>query len=250
MGQLISLILLFLAASIFNVNEGMALTPIQVLVINFAVAIFAVFVILLDPEPAGLMQRPPRDVTKGIANRSNIFRWLIYGGALFIAAFLPLVIFGDQLVPGEASDPVTMTYIVLGLGTIGTAVAMRRDPEPGFTAPWGKAIPLIIWPIVILVASTELGFLQNWIDTTELDGTQWLISIGLALFSVLVVEVDKVFRRRRLAAASPALPATVTEAVAPARARCPTQDRVPASARRAGPKGAWNASGRAPRLAQ
>ena len=219
MGQLISLIMLFLAASIFNINEGMALTPIQVLVINFAVAIFAVFVILLDPEPAGLMQRPPRDVTKGIANRSNIFRWLIYGGALFIASFLPLWIFGDQLMPGEASDPVTMTYIVLGLGTIGTAVAMRRDPEPGFTAPWGKAIPLIIWPIVILVASTELGFLQNWIDTTELDGTQWLISIGLAAFSVLVVEVDKLFRRRRLAAATPVAPATVVESVAPARAR-------------------------------
>lgn len=215
MGQLISLILLFLMASVFNINEGMALTPIQVLVINFAVAIFAVFVILLDPEPAGLMQRPPRDVTKGIANSSNIARWLVYGGVLFLASFAPLVIFGDDLNPGDASDPMTMTYIVLGLGTIGTAVAMRRDPEPGFVGPWGKAVQLIAWPIVILIASTELGFLQRWIDTTSLNGTQWLICIGLAAVSVLVVEIDKALRRRRHARNL----STVQEAVAPARAR-------------------------------
>ena len=69
----------------------------------------------------------------------------------------------------------------------------------------------------LIVASTELGFLQNWIDTTSLNGTQWLIAIGLAAFSVVVVEVDKFFRRRRLA--TPAVAATVTEAVVPARAR-------------------------------
>jgi len=215
MTQLISLIVLFLAASVFNVNAGMALTPIQVLVLNFAVAIFAVFVILLDPEPAGLMQRPPRDVTKGIAHPGNVLRWLLYGLVLFAVGFLPLVIFGDDLVPGEASYPVTMTYIIVGLGTIGTAVALRRDPEPGLVAPWGKAIQFSLWPIVILVLSTELGFLQRWIDTTSLTGTQWLICIGLAAVSVGVVEIDKAFRRKR----KPVVQPTVVDAVAPARAR-------------------------------
>ena len=127
-----------------------------------------------------------------------------------------------------------MTYIVIGLGTIGTAVAMRRDPESGFTAPWGKAIPLIIWPIVILVASTELGFLQNWIDTTSLDGTQWLICIGARARSRCSwSRWTRSFRRRRLRRrVARCAPPTVTRpwpplALAPRLARMTATDVVP-----------------------
>ena len=123
MGQLISLILLFLVASIFNVNDGLALTPVQALVLNFVVAIFAVIVIIMEPEQPGLMARPPRDITKGIANGANILRWLVYGTALFLASFLPMWIFGSDLNPGSASYPMTMTFVIMGLGTLGSVVA-------------------------------------------------------------------------------------------------------------------------------
>jgi len=215
MGQLISLVLLFLMASIFNINEGMALTPIQVLVLNFVVAIFAVIVIIMEPEPAGLMSRPPRNVNQGIARGANIVRWLIYGAALFLASFLPLVVFGDDLVPGEASFPVTMTYIILGLGTLGSAVALRRDPQFGFKAPWGKAITMLIWPVLFLVASTELGFLQRWIDTTALTGGQWLVCIVLSGLVTALISVDTALRHPKAPTAAP----SVQEAVDPVRAR-------------------------------
>lgn len=215
MGQLISLVLLFLAASVFNVNEGVALTPIQVLVLNFVVAIFAVIVIILEPEPKGLMSRPPRNVAEGIARGSNIVRWLIYGAALFLVSFLPLVIFGDDLQPGEPSYPVTMTYIILGLGTLGSAVALRRDPDYGFRAPWGRAITMLVWPVLVLILSTELDFLQRWIDTTELTGTQWLICLLLGFAVTALISIDTALRHPKAQAPAP----TVVEAVDPVRAR-------------------------------
>jgi Ca2+-transporting ATPase len=217
MGQLISLILLFLVASVFNINDGFALTPVQALILNFLVAIFAVFVIILEPEPAGLMQRPPRDVTKGISSRGNIVRWLVFGFALFAVSFLPLWVWQDDLNSGEASAPMTMTFVILGLGTIGTGLALRRDPEPGLTAPWGKAVWMLTVPAAFLVASTEMEFLQRWLDTTPLSGQQWLVCIAGSLLVVLVVEVDKAIRRRRVRSAK-TLP-TVAQAVTPERAR-------------------------------
>ncbi|MCR6712979.1 MAG: cation-translocating P-type ATPase C-terminal domain-containing protein [Demequina sp.] len=194
----------------------MALTPIQVLVLNFAVAIFAVIVIIMEPEQSGLMQRPPRNVNQGIASGKNIVRWLLYGAVLFLVSFAPLWIFGDDLQgANEPSYPVTMTYVIMAFGTLGTAIALRRDPDFGFKAPWGKAMQLQIWPVLFIIASTELGFLQRWIGTTSLSPNEWLICIVMTLIVVGVVVGDTALRRKKPASVAP----TVQEAVEPARAR-------------------------------
>ena len=219
MGQLISLILLFLIASIFNVNDGLALTPVQALVLNFVVALFAVIVIIMEPEQEGLMSRPPRDINKGIANSTNILRWLLYGSALFLASFLPMWVFGSDLNPGSASYPMTMTFVVMGLGTLGSAVALRRDPDYGFKAPWGKAIVWLVWPVLTIVLSTQLDFLQKWLDLTSLSPNEWLICILLSLFVVVVIVADTAMRNKKVKAATVTVAPSVSEAVAPARAR-------------------------------
>ena len=70
---------------------------------NFAVAIFAVVVIIMEPEQSGLMQRPPRNVNQGIASGKNIVRWLLYGAVLFLVSFAPLWFFGDRCRPSRTS---------------------------------------------------------------------------------------------------------------------------------------------------
>jgi Ca2+-transporting ATPase len=88
MSQLIGLILLFLAATVFNINDGMALTPLMVLFINFFIAIFPVIVVLLDPGDPDVMNRPPRDPKVPITNKAAITRWVLYGAVLFIASLV------------------------------------------------------------------------------------------------------------------------------------------------------------------
>jgi Ca2+-transporting ATPase len=220
MTQLISLILLFLVASMVNINEGVALTPLQVLALNFVVAIFAVLAIMFDTPPPGLMERPPRDPKDVIASPKAMRRWILYGGVMFVVSFLPLILGEEYLAPDEASVPMTMTFVIMGLCTVGTALVLRRDPDSGLSAPIAGAAKMLMWPVLFIVLATVLPFLQSWLQLTSLSFLQWLACLGATAITVAVVEIDKWTVRRKFHTTATAAPApTVEEAVAPQRAR-------------------------------
>ncbi|MBB3084484.1 cation-translocating P-type ATPase [Geodermatophilus sabuli] len=215
MTQLLSLVLLFVTATVFNINSGVAMTPLMVLFLNFFVAIFPVVVILLDPADPEIMDRPPRDPKVAITNLPAVTRWIVYGAVLFLAGLVPLVAGPDQPSTDVASASMTMCYVVIGLGTIFSGVVMRRDPTSGLTPPILTAVKWSVIPAGLLVLSTELDFLQNGLLAQSLTGLQWLACIGLALVMPIVVELDKWVHRRRL---HPPAPVPVEVAVTPARA--------------------------------
>jgi len=199
MSQLFSLVLLFLVASLFNINSGVPLQPIMILFLNFFVAIFPVIVILQDPVPDGIMLKPPRDPKKTIANGGAVILWFVYGGVLFLMTLVPLLLYPDLLSPTEPNVPVTMTFVVASFGAILGGLAMRRDPETGLNAPILTAVKWLSIPLALTVAAVEIPFLQSLILTTSLSRDQWLIAIGLALVVPLFVEVEKWIRRARIA---------------------------------------------------
>ncbi len=73
---------------------------------------------------------------------------------------------------------------------------MRRDPTTGLTEPILTAVKWLSIPVILLVLSTEMAFLQHALMTQQLSGLQWLACIGLALVLPVVVEIDKLVRRR------------------------------------------------------
>jgi len=215
MTQLLALVLLFLAATAFDINSGVAMTPLMVLFLNFFIAVFPVIVIMLDPGDPEVMNRPPRDPKVPITNRAAVTRWVLYGGVLFLVAFVPLVFGPDTLYIDKPSASMTMCFVVVGLGTVFSGLVMRRDPSSGLTPPVLNAVKILVVPAALLVLSTELSFMQRGLLTQSLDGLQWLACIGLALVLPVVVELDKSIRRRRLPAPN-AL--KVDEVVNPSRA--------------------------------
>ena len=58
MTQLLSLVMLFVAATIFNINDGVALTPSMVLFLLFFVTSAGVVIIAVDPGDPEIMKRP------------------------------------------------------------------------------------------------------------------------------------------------------------------------------------------------
>ena len=109
----------------------------------------------------------------------------------------------------------TMTFVVMGLGTVFNALTNRRDPASGLIPPILKAMAISVVPVVLLVSATEVGFLQRSLLTQGLTGMEWLACIGLALALPLVIEASKWIRRSR----APKPPAIdPTRAVTPARA--------------------------------
>lgn len=215
MTQLLALVAIFVAATIFDINGGIAMTPLMVLYLNFFVAVFPVVVIMTGDSDPDVMQRPPRDPKVQITNRKAVVRWVVYGLVLALCGLVPLVWGPDELSATEASASMTMAFVVLGLGTVFSGIVMRRDPASGLTEPILGAVRWMLIPAALIVLATELDFLQAGLLTQSLTGPQWLVSIALALPVVLVVEVDKWIRRRRSA---PAPLVAAPHAVAPARA--------------------------------
>lgn len=217
MAKLFSLVLLFLAASIFDINEGVALTPMMVLFQHFFITLFPVAVIMADPPPPNLMNQPPRDPKVPIANRTAFVQWLVYGILQFAVTLAALLLAPGELSTTEGNVPMTMAFVVMSLGSVMAGLVMRRDPESGVTAPVLGALKILSVPVVVTVLAVELGFLQDLLMTTSLTGRQWLVCIGWALIIPVVVEVEKAVRRRRLAVAT--APVSAAETLTPARAR-------------------------------
>jgi Ca2+-transporting ATPase len=214
MTQLLGLVMLFVAASAFDVNEGVALTPLMILYLLFFVTATGVVIIAIDPGDPDVMHRPPRDPKVGITNRLSVTLWIVYGTVLFIAAFIPLVAGPDSPSPDHPSASMTMTFVVMGLGTVFNALTNRRDPTSGLVPPILKALAVALIPVVMIVLATMLPRLQQGMLTASLTGTQWVVCIALALALPVVIEGGKWIRRRR-APARGLLDAQ--RAVAPAR---------------------------------
>ncbi len=215
MTQLLSLVMLFVAATAFDINQGVALTPSMVLFLLFFVTSAGVVVIAVDPGDPDVMSRPPRDPKLPITNRGAILTWLLYGATLFLAALAPLVAGPDEPSMTVASASMTMTFVVMGLGTVLNAVTNRRDPTSGLIAPVLKAVAISLVPAAMIYLATELPTLQQALMTRSLTGGEWLTSLALALLLPVVIEVGKWIRRRRMPVAALA---DTQRAIAPARA--------------------------------
>ncbi|MBV6757810.1 cation-translocating P-type ATPase [Rhodococcus opacus] len=217
MSKLFSLVLLFLVASIFDINDGVALTPLMVLFQHFFITLFPVAVIMLDPAPPDLMNKPPRDPHTPIANRTAFVQWLAYGVLQFAVTLAAMLLAPGDMSTTEASVPMTTAFVVLSLGSILAGLVMRRDPESGLTPPILGALKILSIPVVVTVFAVEIGFLQDLLMTTSLTGGQWLACLGWSLIIPVVVEAEKALRRRRHA--HPITPISAAVAVDPQRAR-------------------------------
>ena len=221
MTQLLSLVLLFVAATIFNTNHGVALTPSMVLFVGLLIVIFPVLVVAVDPGAPDIMSRPPRDPKVPLTNGAAVSRWIFYGAVRFLPAFACLLWGPDAPSTDVASASMTMCFAVIALGAVFGGLVLRRDPVSGLSAPVLKALGILAAPTVLIVLATELPFMQRGLMTQSLTGSQWLVVIGLALIGPIVVEVDKWIRRRRaprLVAADAHSAADVRSVVEPARA--------------------------------
>ena len=187
----------------------------MVVYLGFCVTAAGVVVMAVDPGVPDVMSRPPRDPKVPITNAAAIGFWLLYATVLFLAALTPLVVGPDEPSLDQPSASMTMTFVVMGLGTVFNALTNRRDPTSGLAPPILKALAISLAPVTMIVLATQLPLLNRGLSTVQLTGGEWLACIGLALLLPLVVEVSKWVRRMRSPAVRITLPG---RAVAPQRA--------------------------------
>ncbi len=193
-----SVLQLMVIATVFNINNGVALFPMQLLFAKFFVVATVVVGFIVDVPDPGVMQRPPRTPGSKIATRAQAIRWLV-SGFIIAGSALALLEWG----PGEPSttDPstsMTMAFAVVSLSAVNMGLVMRRERE----APWSSPVfPFLGWVMLgwgLTWAAVELNMLQRLLDTVPLTGAQWVLVLGLSLVSPALVGIDKAIQIRRL----------------------------------------------------
>jgi Ca2+-transporting ATPase len=127
---------LMLLATIFNVNSGVALFPMQLLFCKFFVVVSVVVGFIVDVPDPGVMQPPPRKPGTKIVNRPQIIRWLLTGLLVAVLALCALAFGPDKPRTTEPSISMTMAFAVVAFSAVNLGLVMRRERE----APWASPV--------------------------------------------------------------------------------------------------------------
>jgi Ca2+-transporting ATPase len=189
-------ILLFVLAGIFNVAEGIPLTPLQILWVNFAIDVMLAVGLGFDAATPGIMERKPRVADAPILTRALGTR-LITGGLIMAVATLAVVAIGED----RYTLPVALTMGLVTLSLLHIVAAIStRDPERHifslYTISNSRFLILILVSIVLTLLVTELSLLQRMFDTVALTSEQWGICLLATGIVIVVLELSKVLLNR------------------------------------------------------
>src|ERR1700749_3853369 len=183
-------------ATILNINDGVALFPLQLLFCKFFVVITVVIGFIVDVPDPSVMQRPPRKPGTKMVNRPQLIRWFASG---FILAAIVLAVL--EWGPGKpstthASVNMTMAFAIVSLSAVNIGLVMRRERQAPWSSPVFPSLGWIILGWVLTWAAVELNMLQRLLDTTSLTGREWIIVLALSLLAPAAVAIDKVLQLR------------------------------------------------------
>jgi Ca2+-transporting ATPase len=200
-----SVLQLMLLATIFDINEGIALFPLMLLFCKLFVVVTVVIGFVVDVPDPGVMQRPPRIPGTRIVTRPQIVRWLVSG---FLVAFSALAVLSwgpDEPSTEFPTISMTMAFTVVALSAVNMGLVMRREREPVWASPIFPYLGWILLGWALTWAAVELNMLQRILLTTSLSGAQWALCIGLSAISPGVIWIDKTMQLRRLDTRPPSL---------------------------------------------
>jgi Ca2+-transporting ATPase len=199
MVNLLGWIILFIAASVFNIADGAPLNPSQILWIKFAVDVPMALALGRDVAASGLMDKPPRRADAPILTSERAARWGLGGAVLAVLTLVALEIAPGEAVVGSATISATMAFAALGLGHVFVALTSRSETRSVFSAHMldnPRFLRTLVVQALVVVLSVELGFTQRWLDNTPLTGGQWAACLLLASSILVVSEVRKALARR------------------------------------------------------
>jgi P-type Ca2+ transporter type 2C len=192
-----SVLQLMLLATIFNVNGGVALFPMQLLFCKFFVVVTVVIGFIVDVPDPGVMQRPPRKPGTRIITQPQVIRWVLSGLIVAVTALLLLHFGPDKPSTTHGSVSMTMAFAFVAITAVNLGFVMRRERE----APWSSPLfPYMGWIILgwfLTWAGVELRMFQRLLDTESLTGGQWAWVLGLSLIAPALVWADKAIQLRR-----------------------------------------------------
>ncbi len=171
------------------------LLPIHILWINMVTDGLPGLALAVEPEEAGIMQRPPRP------SQENIFAQGMWQHILWIGLLMGGVsLFSEGWAYYSGSTHwQSIVFTVLTLSRMGLVLAIRSKHESFFSKGLLTNIPLlgaVLLTFALQMAVLYSSVLQSIFKTEALSLSELLICLALSSIVFFVVEIEKWMRRR------------------------------------------------------
>jgi len=214
---LVTYIVTFLAATLFNIAGGQPFSAVQILWINFVITAPVGIALGLDKETPGLMLRRPRPRNASIMSRA-VITTVGLAGVFMSAAIDLLIVFGkdhyDSVAIGSSIGLVAFSVMLV-------VAAFESRDETGSIFRMETLDNNVVNVTVLIELALALlivrgGVLTSLLGTQALTGRQWLIGAIPAVLLLVLWEAGKLIARRGAEKTQAAIPAeaTSTEAAA------------------------------------
>ena len=211
---LVTYVVTFLAASLFDIAAGQPFSAVQILWINFLITAPIGIALGLDKETPGLMQRRPRPRSASIMSLGVILTVGLAG--LFMSAAIDLLIVFGKHQYDSVGIGSTMGLVAFSLMLVIAAFECRDQTATILRMETfdNNVVNLtIVLEVVLALLIARGGVLTSLLGTNALTGRQWLIGAAPAVVLLVLWELAKLIARRRGAeGAERAAPAEVAAA--------------------------------------
>ncbi|MFF7285720.1 cation-translocating P-type ATPase [Streptomyces griseorubiginosus] len=205
---LVTFVLTFLGATIFNIAAGEPFTPPQVLWIHFVVNASFGFALGFDQESPGLMSRRPRPRGESVLTRPVLVTVGLAGLAITLA-LLGLIKLGQAHYDSVATGQ-SIAFTAFSLCLVVAAFECRSETGSVLTAATFDSKQMnwvALTQLVLSVLVTQMDGFRRLLGTTEIDARQFGWALLAALALLVAWEVGKLLARRsraRLRSPTPA----------------------------------------------
>lgn len=178
-------------------QQTMPMTAIQLLWINMVSALTLQLAFIFEPAEPGIMKRPPRKTTEKLMNRHDVFQ-MIYVSVIIAAGALVVFEVFDNSVGFSVASTMAVNTIIFGkifyLFNIRTEASVLN--KSFWTNP--MAFGAIGLMVVLQIVFTYVPFMNNIFSTGPLSLFDWVVVIVIGLLVLVVAELDKYRRSKKM----------------------------------------------------
>ncbi|GAA3477476.1 HAD-IC family P-type ATPase [Streptomyces yanii] len=199
---LVTFVLTFLGAALFNIAAGEPFTPPQVLWVHFIVNAPFGFALGFDQVSPGLMRRTPRPRGESVLTKAVLVT-IGLGGLAITVLLLALIKVGESHFD-SARVGNSMAFTAFALCLIVAAFECRSETGSVFTTATFDSKQMnwaAFSEFVLAVLVTQMDGFRRILGTTEIDLRQFGWALLAALVLLLLWELGKLLARRARAAA-------------------------------------------------
>ncbi|MFI8301020.1 cation-translocating P-type ATPase [Streptomyces nigra] len=194
---LVTFVLTFLGATVFNIAAGEPFTPPQVLWIHFVVNASFGFALGFDRESPGLMRRRPRPRGESVLTRPVLVT-VGLGGLAITGLLLGLIKLGQALFDSVGTGQ-SIAFTAFALCLVVAAFECRSETESVLTTSTFDSRQMnwvALTQFVLAVLVTQMDGFRRVLGTTEINARQFGWALLAALALLLLWELGKLMARR------------------------------------------------------